>query len=631
MKIRIITVFLFVVAIVLVACESPTPTVEVQLPALPTPDVPLIQEIDESIDIWEGSGTTDYFIVVNERNQEEEWQVKMIVSDGDIRTAQRLDFDDEGNLGDPRSIPHEDARAYTVDSLLQRVRQDSLGQGPSLYNLKTSFENTLGFPQFVHAEALPSYTEDGTLELNRRYSYDLNIEVKALMENTFGTAKEPILTLIRSDGPSAWCDTLRIFPDGTSIYLDDCRNEFWQIPTPDSRMLLLEELRTSFGDFDELLTDNNQTRHLRIQGTGSGGPDEAIVEEAWLLASELQEILSEPVGLGLVMGYTYGGEFLGFDVFNKRTLPSQLNKSGELRGALLAPDGDWLAFSDDEGLNVFDVQNQSVELLLPAPEDGYYLPRSWSNSGKLLVTLISESEMLPHGWISLEEREWHELPLPEGKSGYGCDTGAVWSSEGDLIAITGLEYGTPCNSSPGLTVVSIPDQNAEVVVAPILDPFQEDDSQITAGAHTPAWSPDDSWIAFGLDQEPTEAANFPTRIYRVHPDGSNLTPLTSNSQGYATHPVWAKDGSLYYGLSGAGADVDGLYQYLPSENSRVLLLPGTGIHPLSISPDGEFLVFEQAQALNIWRVRLQETIAQITSDEEKVPGFAGWIQMEQSQ
>jgi WD40 repeat protein len=333
------------------------------------------------------------------------------------------------------------------------------------------------------------------------------------------------------------------------------------------------------------------------------------------------------------MPYIYDGEFFGFDVFNKITLPSQLVRRGELRGVVLTPDGDLLAFSDDDGLSVFDIQSQVSTLLLPTPEDGYYLPRSWSNTGRLLVFHMPESESEPirHGWISLEEKTWHELPIPEGIRGYGCDTGAVWSPEGNALAITGLEYGEPCNASPGLTILDLPSNRAQVVIAPTINSIEEDDSTLIAGAHTPAWSPDGTWIAFGLDQDPTEVANFPTRLYRVHPDGSNLTPLTSNSQGYATHPVWAQDGSLYYGLSGAGADVDGLYQYLPSENTHVLLLPGSGSHPLSISPDGDFLLFEQEQVLKIWRVRLQEIVAEIAGKDDKHPSFAGWIFIERNQ
>ena len=632
MKFYLLAVALILIAFLAAACSSPTPTAEIQLPSLPTPDVPPITEIEDAITSWENSNTTDYFIEADERNQVEQWMIRIVVAEGQIRSAQRLDYDAEGNLGEPYSISHEEAQAYTIESLFQRVREDALGEGLSLFNMIVAFDNSLGFPLYVHAEALPSYTDNGTLELNRQHSYDLTVQVKTLLEDSFGTDKQPIYTLIRSDGPDAWCHNLRIFPDGSSIYLDDCRNEVWQIPTPESRMALLNELRSSFASLDDLRIEDDQTERLIMMGTGAGTPNASTLEEAWQLSKELHEILSEPTGLGLVMPYTYDGDFFGFDVFNKITLPSQLVRKGELRGVVLTPDGDLLAFSDDDGLSVFDIQSQGSTLLLPTPEDGYYLPRSWSNSGRLLVFHMPESESEPirHGWISLEDKTWHELPIPEGIRGYGCDTGAVWSPEGNALAITGLEYGEPCNTSPGLTIVDLPSNRAQVFIAPTINAIEGDDSTLIAGAHTPAWSPDGTWIAFGLDQDPTEVANFPTRLYRVHPDGSNLTPLTSNSQGYATHPVWAQDGSLYYGLSGAGADVDGLYQYLPSENTHVLLLPGSGSHPLSISPDGEFLLFEQEQVLKIWRVRLQEIVAEIAGEDDKHPSFAGWIFIERN-
>jgi hypothetical protein len=305
-----------------------------------------------------------------------------------------------------------------------------------------------------------------------------------------------------------------------------------------------------------------------------------------------------------------------------------------LKGAALSPGGDLLAFSDDEGVSVFNLQNQETTRLLPAPEQGALVPRSWSNSGRLLISHYfpdDENEPIQHGWISMENSTWQALPLPEGVRGYGCDTGAAWSPEGEQLAITGLGYGESCNTSPGLTIIDLASNSAEVVVASTINSLAGDGSTLIAGTHTPAWSPDGNWIAFGLEQDPDGTASYPTRLYRAHPDGTNLTPLTSNSHGFATHPVWAQDGSLYYGLSGADADLDGLYHYLPSENAHTLLLPGAGIHPLSISPDGEFLIYEQDQALKLWRIRLGETVAEITAEEESRPSFSGWIEIDRSQ
>jgi Tol biopolymer transport system component len=255
------------------------------------------------------------------------------------------------------------------------------------------------------------------------------------------------------------------------------------------------------------------------------------------------------------------------------------------------------------------------------------MPRALSNTDRLLISSVPEKEDEPiqHGWVSLEDQIFFNLPAPDEDSGYGCDTGTAWSPEADNVAITGLGYGESCNISPGLTVADLARGTAQTIIAPLIDTGQGDESTLPAGAYTPAWSPDGTWIAFGLDQDATDVLTFPTRLYRVHPDGTNLTPLTNNTQGKATHPVWAPDDSLYYGLSGEGADQDGLYHYLPADNAHVLLMPGSGIHPLSISPDGEFLLYEQDQALKIWQFRLGETIAEIEGQEDIQPLFVGWL------
>ncbi len=626
MKHQILSVTLLFLALFAAACSTPTPTEQVELPLLPTPDVPSLSEVDDAISKWENSNTTDYFLEADERNQSEQWTIRMVVKDNMIRAAQRIDLDTEGNWGEPYTISKEQAQAYKVESLFDRIREDAAGNGPSLFNMITTFDEQLGYPLYTHAEALPSYTSEDSLELNRQHSYDLTVEVKPLLEDTFGADQEPILTLIRNDGPEALCENLRVFPDSSSIFVDNCSNDFWQIPTPDSRMERLNEFRSKFSKLDDERTQDDQTEHLIISGTGTGTPDQATLDEAWQLAAELHDILSFPTGLGMVMAYTYDGNFFGFDLFNKTVLPSQFTKQGDLRGAVLTSSGDLLAFSDDDGLNVFELKSQSTTNLLPPPEGGYYLPRSWSETGRLHVTHLPEEENgeIRHGWISLAEPAWHDLPLPDGIQGYGCDTGAAWSPDGEELAITGLNYGDLCNTNPGLAIVDLGSNSAQVVIAPTINSSQEEGT-ITAGAHTPSWSPDGSWIAFGLDQDATETDNFPTRLYRAHPDGSNLTPLTSNSQGSATNPVWALDGSLYYGLSGAASDQNALYHYLPEDNSHILLMPGAGVHPLSISPDGEFLLYEQNNVLKIWRIQLGETIAEIPGEEDKYPSFSGWI------
>ncbi len=611
------------------ACtQSPTPTVA-EPPPLPTAAVPPITEIDAAISRWQNSQTTRYFTEIEERRQDAHFKIRLVVADGVIRAAQRLEYTSADGWSEPVSLPPEQVREYTIESILQRIRKDALGRGEYPVNMQASFDKSLGFPIAVHAEALPAYNERGELVLNRAYGYDLTVLVKALLEDTYGAGKTLIYSHIRSGGENAWCDNLRIFDDGEAIYTDDCRNKFLQLPVPQSRVERLNQLRAGFASLDDLRTIENATARLIIIGTGQSTPDPSTLEAAWAYAEEVHPLISETIGLGLTMVYLYKGELIGFDVFNKKTLPSQMAVSGELRSALLSPDGKVLVFSDEKGLNALEIASQTIKQLLAPPDEGYYQPRDWSSEGVLLVAHIPETDATPIelGWLTPDEPVWHPLPLLEGTPNYGCDTGLDWSPTGGMLAITGLGYGAPCNLMPGLTVIDLSARSASRIIAPEVQTGVQGGDTVIAGAHTPAWSPEGSWIAFGLDQDASAPLTFPTRLYRVHPDGSNLTPLTNNSTGMAAYPVWAPDGTLYYSLTGAGAELDGLYRYTSSNNTHIQLIPGSGLKPLSISPDGEFLLYESDSDFHIWQFRLNEDIAAIKGEDGQLPAFVGWLMM----
>ena len=190
-------------AIGVLACTQTKPQLDKDLPLLPTANVPSVSEIDAAIERWNNSHTTRYFVELDEQTQEKRWIVRLVVADGVIRTAQRLEMDTERNWGEPANLAPEEAQTYTVDAILERVRKDALGDGPVPVNLRALFDPSLGFPKAVHAEALPVYTEEGNLLLDRQYSYDLTMQVKALLEDSFVVGKDPIYTYIRSGGPQA--------------------------------------------------------------------------------------------------------------------------------------------------------------------------------------------------------------------------------------------------------------------------------------------------------------------------------------------------------------------------------------------------------------------------------------------
>lgn len=627
MKFVRILLVLFLIIIGGVACSSPIATEE-QLPELPTAKAPPITEIDAAIERWKRSDHTRYASEVIERTQVQESKIRLVVADGVIRTAQRLTKTNDGSWTEPIPLTPAEAQAYTVDAILERVRTDSLGNGPSRFNLSAVFDETLGYVSAIHAESLPTYNEEGKLILNREYSYDLSSEVRPLLEDTIGAGQQPTLTYTRNGSPAAWCETLRIFPDGVSYFTDDCLNEVLQASVPASRMEALDTLRASFASLDDIHIAEGQEERLIISGSGEGTPDATSLEAAWDLAAELHALLSEPIGLGLTATYVYNGQVTGFDVYTKTILNTDIQTNGAVRAALLTQDGTKMALSDDVGLKIMDTSTSTVTPLLSHPEEGYYLPRAWSASNQQLTTsIVSESSEADFqiGSILVEEKTWQPLPTLESRGGYGCDTGVSWSPDSDRMAITGLEYGEPCNTTPGLIVIDLSRDQATQIVAPMIQAGTEGGETLLAGAHTPAWSPDGEWIAFGLDQDAVQPLVFPTRLYRIHPDGTSLTPLTNNSQGMAAYPVWKQDGTLYYSLSGASSDTDGIYRYNPSDNTHTMLIPGTSLHPLSISPDDEFLIYEEKGELKIWQLRLNETVATIYGEEGNFPAFAGWF------
>jgi hypothetical protein len=338
---------LFWLVVLAAACNGSSSPTSSAPSSLPTPDVPPISEVDNAIALWEKSNTARYFIEVEERRQDTAWKVRVVVVDDQVRAAQRLEKAAAGNWGQPVAISLQEAQAYTVESVLARLRQDALGEGPAPVNLRVAFDSGLGFPLAAHAEAIPISDKDGNLILDRQYGYDLTTDVKALLEDTFGVSQEPIFTLSRSGGTEAWCDHLRIFPDSSSVYVDNCRQDVFQLTIPDHKLQKLEDLSASFASMDDLRQEDGQFQRLIIAGTGSGSPDTATLQDAWNLASETVEVLSRPIGLGLTMLFHQDGELFSFDVFNQIAQPTDLSAQGDLYGASLSLDEIFLVFSDD--------------------------------------------------------------------------------------------------------------------------------------------------------------------------------------------------------------------------------------------------------------------------------------------
>lgn len=628
-------ILLLVVALLVTSCTptpTPTPSLSV-LPPLPTPEVPEPSVIEENIQRWENSGNDSYYFVVEEKTRDRNILIKMVVKNNEVRAAQ-IHQRVEGDWSEPQPMPLDEAANYTASALLARLQRDASGQGPAPLNLDVVFEPSMGFPTVINAEALSSYTEQGTVQLNREHSYTLVARINALIEETANPGQTPIFSLTRSNGPEALCDSLFVYPDGHSQYSDDCRQLSLPLDVPATMMSELEALQAQFGLLEDTRTDLGSIDKLQITGSGSSAPDAQTLAAAWELSDRLYELLSYPLGAGVLMLFVQNNRLVGLDMLRQVAQPSQLGHTGTLYAVAPTLDSTWLAFSDDRGLRAMQTVTGETQSLLAQPNDGsVYVPRIWNGSKDLLVARIpadaaDRSAAGPYEFslFNLDTLDSRALPLPPGIESYGCDTGAAWSPDGSQLVITGVGYGADCNQAPGVWLVDLESASATALASRELSRGDNSAATITAGARNPAWSPDNEWIAFSLDEEPLSELNFPSRLYVVHPDGRGLAPLTTNARGRADFPAWSPDGMLYYSLSEANTEENGIYRYDIETGESTLLIPGEDLRPVSISPDGEFLAYYAGDSLRVYIFLTEENVAEtIEPFEGEVARFSGWI------
>jgi hypothetical protein len=597
-------------------------------PALPTAKVPPVSEIDAAWQRWKDSGNRNYFFEVEERTPSMDRKLSLVVVDGQVRAAQVQNLQ-AGAFSEAAALPLAEAQGYTVDALFDRLRKDALGQGGSAVNLQVLFDKATGAPSLAIAEAILSYAPDGSAQLDRAYSYNLVTRLQALIEDTNSVGKEPLLVLTRSNGPQAWCDSLRIFTDGSSLYSDDCRQTALPLTVPGHLMEKLRAELSAFASLEDVRQQGDQIERLVIQGGGTGPAAPETAQRVWTLTDQLHELLSYPLGAGVTLMYIQNNTVLGMDMVRQIVQPAKLNLSGMLHGLAISPDQKWLAYSDDQGVRAINIGENQDRRLLPAPEGGgYYQVRGWSQQNRLLVSQVPADGQGDYrlGWISFTEPQWHDLPLPEGLASYGCDGGAAWSAQGDRVAVSGQEYGAACNLSAGLTVVDLETQTAGRIVARSINSGEQGAPALTASVRNPAWSADGEWIAFSMDEDAAALQEFPSRLYVVHPDGRSLAPVSANSRGRAEHAVWSPKGLLYYAVSGETAELNGIYRYDVSSGENVLFLAGDDLRPLSISPDGQFLAYTRGAEIYIWAFLREENLPNAILPQDGLPAqVMGWM------
>jgi len=435
-----------------------------------------------------------------------------------------------------------------------------------------------------------------------------------------------LLVLTRSGGPDAWCDRLRIYPDRTSVYTDDCRRVLLHNTPPPDPMQALLTLAGSIATLDLTETSGGFSQRLEIYGTGDTPPGEAEVQTAWMLADQFHNFLSKPIGLGLTLLYEYPIGLFGIDLRGLVSQPTSIEVRGTLYGTVTSTDNT-LVYADDNGAHYLNVDTGQKGLLLSQPPGGgHYQPLAINSQNEFIVELYgTEADQPPElGWASVKTREWKPLPLPES-GGYGCHTGTSWHPTERKLVVTGLGYGAPCNINPGMTLVDLDAGTAEPLVFwPVYTGAAEGET-ILSGALHPTWSPDGQWIAVALEEDATAPMEFPSRIYLLDSIGLELIDISQNATGRATHPVWAPDSHLYYKLEGADGFEDGIYAFDPETQQSALLIAGSSVIPIHVAPSGEFLIFTDSAGLNAWTFAYNQILPVAPTQNGLLPSFAGWL------
>jgi dipeptidyl aminopeptidase/acylaminoacyl peptidase len=131
--------------------------------------------------------------------------------------------------------------------------------------------------------------------------------------------------------------------------------------------------------------------------------------------------------------------------------------------------------------------------------------------------------------------------------------------------------------------------------------------QITFGSSVTfhRWSPDNDWILYATDKDGNEKAGY----YFISRDGLREKELLAPTDAYRDFGDFTKDGSkfVYSTTERNGNDFD-IHVFDIHKNEDNKLLEGKlGFSPISISPDGKFIVIQETMGEDAYNLHLLNT------------------------
>lgn len=289
---------------------------------------------------------------------------------------------------------------------------------------------------------------------------------------------------------------------------------------------------------------------------------------------------------------------------------------------VFSPDGHFLAYMEEQGLFIADLSNNTRSLLWEndlerinqdPPDITLYVPVSWSADQDWLVIWIGwwEGGRLALGSITSKTI----FPLS------GCSD-TSWSPNGATLGMVVRYSGyLLCGGdNDGIYVVETTEGEVEEKLI-YQEPSLSSPPTELSGAAFLQWSPDRHLIFV------QESENQPqSSLILLSPDGTEISTLVGLPTGRLLSPIWSDDSKRVYFIEYI-EDTYTVYEFvIGSFEKRLLFSTTSPVQLLLLSPDGDWLMMGNRNSSaysDIYLINLDSNaVVQIPS--ETINGAIGW-------